>query len=80
MADLGGVADGGTLAPESFSLVPCAFAAGPAVGMWVDDTAVASTWRPGTRIEPGHSLDRDRWRDAVARAEHWLPDLSAIDF
>jgi hypothetical protein len=41
---------------------------------------VARTWSPGTRVEPGRPLDRDRWRDAVARAEHWLPDLSAIDF
>ncbi len=57
-----------------------AFAAGPAVGMWMDDDAVASTWSPGTRVEPRAPLDRDRWYDAVARAEHWLPDLSAIDF
>ncbi|MSO78039.1 MAG: glycerol kinase [Acidimicrobiia bacterium] len=57
-----------------------AFAAGPAVGRWVDDDAVAATWSPGARVDPQRSLDRDRWRDAVDRAEHWLPDLSAIDF
>jgi glycerol kinase len=57
-----------------------AFAAGPAVGLWVDDDAVAATWRPGTRVDPQRTLDRDRWRDVVDRAEHWLPDLSAIDF
>jgi glycerol kinase len=57
-----------------------AFAAGAAVGLWVSDDDIARTWTPGTRVEPGPTLDRDRWRDAVARAEHWLPDLSAIDF
>ena len=57
-----------------------AFAAGPTVGLWVDDDAVAGTWRPGARVEPQRALDRERWRDAVDRAEHWLPDLSAIDF
>jgi glycerol kinase len=57
-----------------------AFAAGPAVGLWIHDDAVAATWSPGTRVEPQRLLDRDRWRDAVDRAEHWLPDLSVIDF
>lgn len=57
-----------------------AFAAGPAVGQWVEDDDVARTWHPGTRVEPDRPLDRDRWHDAIARAEHWLPDLSAIDF
>jgi glycerol kinase len=57
-----------------------AFAAGPAVGWWADDEEIASTWRPGARVEPYRALDRDRWREAVARAEEWQPALSAIEF
>jgi glycerol kinase len=41
---------------------------------------LASTWAPRQRVEPARKLDRDRWHAAVARAERWLPDLSAIDF
>ena len=29
--------------------------------------------------EPQRVLDRDRWRDAVTRAGHWIPALSGID-
>lgn len=41
---------------------------------------LAPTWQPRARIEPRRALDRDRWRAAVARAERWVPELSAIDF
>jgi glycerol kinase len=44
----------------------------------VDD--LASTWSPRARIEPARTLDRDRWRDALARARGWIPELSGIDF
>jgi glycerol kinase len=57
-----------------------AFAAGPAIGWWANDEDIASTWRPGARVEPRQVLDRDRWREAVSRAEQWQPDLSAIEF
>ena len=57
-----------------------AFAAGPAIGWWADDDDIASTWQPGARVEPRQALDRDRWREAVARAAKWQPDLSAIEF
>lgn len=56
------------------------FLAGLAVGTWSDLDALATTWRPVTRYEPGSTLDRDRWREAVARARRWIPDLSAVDF
>jgi glycerol kinase len=57
-----------------------AFLAGMAVGTWRDFDDVASAWRPARVIEPARLLDRERWRSAVARAQGWLPDLSAIDF
>ena len=41
--------------------------------------ALADTWKPRTRVEPQRSLDRDRWREACARAGHWIPELSSID-
>ena len=57
-----------------------AFLAGLAVGTWSDFDDVAAAYRPSHTIEPGRALDRDRWRDAVARSRAWLPDLSALDF
>jgi len=55
------------------------FLAGLTLGLWSDDD-LAATWRPRVRVEPRRRLDRDRWREAVSRAERWLPDLSAISF
>ena len=56
-----------------------AFAAGLAVGVWPDDDTVAATWAPAARVDPARVLDRERWRDARARAAAWIPELSAID-
>jgi glycerol kinase len=56
-----------------------AFLAGLAVGTWRDTDELAATWAPRTRVEPQRALDRDRWRDAVERARHWVPELSAVD-
>jgi glycerol kinase len=42
--------------------------------------ALADTWNPRVRCEPQRVLDRDRWREACARAGHWIPELSSIDF
>ena len=60
--------------------IGAAFLAGLAVGTWRDTDELAATWRPRTRVEPERQLDRDRWRDAVAKAERWIPDLSAVEF
>lgn len=57
-----------------------AFLAGLAVGTWGDLDDITKAWRPRQRIEPGKVLDRDRWREAVQRAQGWIPDLSALDF
>jgi glycerol kinase len=56
-----------------------AFAAGLAISLWSDDDAIAATWTPAREVLPARRLDRDRWRAAVARAEAWIPELSAID-
>ena len=57
-----------------------AFLAGLAVGAWRDEAELAATWAPRRRVEPRRMLDRDRWREACARAARWIPDLSAVDF
>jgi glycerol kinase len=44
----------------------------------IDD--IAERWSPRQVIEPRTPLDRDRWREAVARAGRWHGDLSALDF
>ena len=60
--------------------VGAGFMAGLAVGMWPNVDAIADTWAPIARYEPGAPTDRDRWREAVSRASRWLEDLSAVDF
>ena len=57
-----------------------AFCAGLAVGLWAGDDDLASTWRPARIIEPGRVTDRDRWQEAVARSQGWIPELSALEF
>jgi glycerol kinase len=57
-----------------------AFLAGLEVGTWPGMSDVAATWRPARRVEPARALDRDRWREAVARSRRWIPELSALDF
>ncbi|HEV8115340.1 MAG TPA: FGGY-family carbohydrate kinase, partial [Acidimicrobiales bacterium] len=57
-----------------------AFLAGMAVGTWAGWDEVAATWSPARRVEPGRPLDRDRWREAKARAGGWFPELSSLDF
>lgn len=57
-----------------------AYLAGMAVGTWGGWDDVTAAWSPRQVVEPGASLDRDRWRDAVGRAKAWYPELSAIDF
>jgi glycerol kinase len=57
-----------------------ALLAGLAIGTYATVDDFARTWVPRVRVEPARTLDRDRWHDAVARAERWIPDLSGIDF
>jgi glycerol kinase len=57
-----------------------AFCAGRAIGLWSSDDDLAATWRPARVVEPGALTDRDRWREAVACAEGWIPALSALEF
>ncbi|CAN5190495.1 glycerol kinase GlpK [soil metagenome] len=57
-----------------------AFLAGLATGTWGGFDDIAATWRPRRVIEPGRRTDRDRWREACARASGWVEELSALDF
>jgi glycerol kinase len=57
-----------------------AFLAGMAVGIWSGEDEVAATWSPRAIVEPASRPDRDRWREACARARGWVPELSALDF
>jgi glycerol kinase len=57
-----------------------ALLAGVAIGSYGSEAEFARIWSPRARVEPHRVLDRDQWRDAVARAQRWLPDLSGIDF
>jgi glycerol kinase len=57
------------------------FLAGLATGVWKDLDDVAATWSPRAVIEPsGRPQERDRWRQATARAAGWYPELSALQF
>jgi glycerol kinase len=54
--------------------------AGLAIGAHATVDDFARTWGPRAHVEPERVLDRDRWREAVARSRRWIPDLSGIDF
>jgi glycerol kinase len=56
------------------------FLAGLATGGFASIEDADRAWTPAARIEPGPPADRDRWRDAVARAGRWYPELSALEF
>lgn len=60
--------------------VGAGFLAGLAVGVWTDESEVASTFVPKAVVEPVGSFDRERWLDAIKRASEWYPDLSGLDF
>jgi glycerol kinase len=57
-----------------------ALMAGLAVGYHRSVGDLAQTWKPRVRVEPARVLDRERWREAIARARSWIPELSGIDF
>jgi glycerol kinase len=57
-----------------------ALMAGLAVGHHSSVDDLAQTWKPRVRVEPARVLDRDRWREAIARTRNWIPELSGIDF
>ena len=65
--------------PEATTL-GAAYLAGMAVGLWADEEAVADAWRPRQVVEPRRKPDRERWRQARARAAGAVPELSAVRF
>ena len=65
--------------PEATTL-GAAYLAGMAVGTWADEEEIADAWVPRLVVEPRRRPDRDRWRQAVARAVGTVPELSALEF
>ncbi|MGH9071605.1 MAG: FGGY-family carbohydrate kinase, partial [Acidimicrobiales bacterium] len=57
-----------------------AYLAGMAVGTWADEDEIASRWAPRAVVQPKRRVDRSRWLEARARAEHTVPELSALQF
>ncbi|WP_436795578.1 FGGY family carbohydrate kinase [Actinospongicola halichondriae] len=53
--------------------------AGTGVGMWPDLAAAVGSRPAATVVEPSRTLDRERFREARARAGHWIPALSDLD-
>ncbi|MGH9282145.1 MAG: FGGY-family carbohydrate kinase, partial [Acidimicrobiales bacterium] len=56
------------------------YLAGMAAGLWAGEDDVAAAWSPRQVVEPRRKTDRDRWREAVARATRTVPELSALEF
>jgi glycerol kinase len=56
------------------------YLAGLASGEWSSFDDIAACWRPNSTVHPTGTTDRDQWRDAIARSQRWIPDLSALDF
>jgi glycerol kinase len=54
--------------------------AGLAVGLWATYEDVAAVTTPRSIVEPAGEDRRLRWKDAVSRAEGWIPELSALKF
>jgi glycerol kinase len=57
-----------------------AYLAGMAVGIWADEDEVAEAWAPRAVVSPTDQPDRDRWKEAVRRAQGWIPGLSSLQF
>jgi len=56
------------------------FLAGLAVGTWSGLDEVAQLAKPRLVTEPAGPDRRARWKEAVSRALHWVPELSALRF
>jgi glycerol kinase len=57
-----------------------AFMAGLGVGVWSGYDDITALAKPRLVVEPAGDDRRARWRDAVARSERWIPELSALKF
>ena len=57
-----------------------AFLAGLSVGTWSNEDEVAGLAVPRLVVEPSGADRRERWKEAVARSQRWLPELSELRF
>jgi glycerol kinase len=52
-----------------------------AIGAIPSIDSLADRWQPSHVVAPsGKPAQRERWKDAVARAAKTIPELSAVDF
>jgi len=56
------------------------FLAGLATGVWSSEEDIISVATPRLVVGPAGSDRRARWKEAVSRAERWIPELSALKF
>ena len=56
------------------------FLAGLAAGTWSTYEDVAAAVKPRSIVDPAGAARRDRWKEAISRAERWIPELSALKF
>jgi glycerol kinase len=56
------------------------FLAGLATGLWTSEDEVAALAQPRLVVEPQGDDRRARWKQAVARSERWIPELSELKF
>ncbi len=54
--------------------------AGLALGLWSTYEDVAAVTMPRSIVEPAGEDRRLRWKEALSRAERWIPELSALKF
>lgn len=54
--------------------------AGLAAGTWSNEQEASSLARPRRVVEPTAPDRRSRWKEAVSRAERWVPELSELRF
>jgi glycerol kinase len=56
------------------------FLAGLATGLWSTETEIADLVTPRLIVDPDGDSHRARWKEAVVRAERWIPELSELKF
>jgi glycerol kinase len=54
--------------------------AGLAAGHWSTLEDIAAVATPRSIVDPAGEDRRLRWKEALSRAEHWIPELSALKF
>jgi glycerol kinase len=67
-------------APLEATSLGAGFLGGLAAGVWSTYDDVRALARPRSIVEPATPDRRARWKEAVSRAERWIPELSELKF